>query len=227
MAATKTRSAGAWMTMRGKLIIVGATGMIGAGIVEELAGDFEIITAARGSGDVRVDASSPDSVAAMFAAIGPYDGLISVFGSGVMGSFEVSMDAAFEEGFRSKTLSQIRLVRMGLATINDGGSFTLTSGILSQEPYPGFSAVATVNGAVDAFCRGASVEMPRSVRINCVTPVFMTESLSRAGLADCDYPKLSVRDTAKGYRWCVEGTFSGHVIDARLPREQAINKRMQ
>lgn len=202
---------------RKKVIVVGATGMIGSAVVNLIQAKYDVIRAARSGGDIRVDATSAASVAAMFSQVGAYDALIAICGSGAGGSFMDVSDDAILEGFRSKTLAQIRLVQMGLSTMRDGGSITLTSGILSREPFPGFSAIATVNGALDAFCLGASVEMPRGIRINCVTPVFMSETLAKAGIANTAYPELSIAETAKGYLWSLEGDFTGEIIDAREP----------
>jgi NAD(P)-dependent dehydrogenase (short-subunit alcohol dehydrogenase family) len=205
------------MAGRKKVVVVGGTGLIGSGVVTALDDRYEVIRASRSGGDVMVDATSSASVEAMFKMVGPYDALMSLFGSGKTGSFLTLSDEDMEDSFRSKALAQIRLVRLGVSTMRDGGSFTLSSGILSQEPHAGFSAIATVNGAVDAFCRGASVELPRHIRINCVTPVFMKESLARVGVTETDYPTLSIADTAQGYLRCLEGDFTGHVIDARKP----------
>ena len=204
-----------------RVIVVGASGTIGAAIVELLAERYDLIRASRTSGDIHVDATSASSVADLFQRVGPYDGLITVFGTGLVGAIEDIDDAGYEESFRAKTLSQIRLVRCGLETIRDGGSFTLSSGILSQEPRPGFSAIAMANGAVESFCRSASVELPRRLRINCVTPVFMTETLSRAGVSGDGYPTLSVADTAPAYVRALQGSFTGRVMDARAPEAWA------
>lgn len=195
---------------------MGGTGTIGSAVATLLGQRHDVICAARSGGDVRVDTTSPASVAAMFEQVGRYDALISLCGSGARGALTDATDEAIMEGFSAKALAQMRLVRLGLATMADGGSFTLTSGILSREPYPGFSAIAAVNGAVDAFCLGASVEMPRGIRINAVTPVFMTETMAKAGSTDTPYPQLSAADTAKAYAWSVDGgDFTGRVIDAR------------
>jgi NAD(P)-dependent dehydrogenase (short-subunit alcohol dehydrogenase family) len=62
--------------------------------------------------------------------------------------------------------------------INDRGSFTLTSGILSQDPVPGGSALSMVNAGIDGFAIGAAIDMPRGIRINSVSPGMVLESMS-------------------------------------------------
>lgn len=203
------------MTVRSKVIVVGASGLIGSAIVDLVAPRYDVVRASRTGGEINVDATSTASVVEFFERVGLYDALVCAFGAGRVGTVEQIDAEGFEASFRAKALSQIRLVLHGLTTLRDGGSFTLSSGILSQEPHPGFSAIAMANGAVEAFCRGASVELPRNIRINCVTPVFMSESLGRAGAASTDYPTLSVAETVPAYVRALEGEFTGQVIDAR------------
>lgn len=65
--------------------------------------------------------------------------------------------------------------------MNDCGAFTLTSGILSQDPIPGGAAVTSINAAVEGFVLGASIEMPRGIRINALSPGELEESAERFG----------------------------------------------
>lgn len=204
-----------------KVIVVGATGTIGSQVAAQLADRYDVIRAARSGGDIQVDATSDDSVQAMFHRVGPYDALVSLCGKGSGGRAIALSEEDLINGFRLKVLLQVRLVKLGLETMNDGGSFTLTSGILSREPFPDFSAIAMGNGALEAFCVGASVEMPRGIRINCVMPVFMTETLANAGVVNTQFPKLSAEKTAKAYLWSVDGSFTGRALDARQPAPTA------
>ena len=65
--------------------------------------------------------------------------------------------------------------------IADGGSFTLTSGILSHDPVRFGSSASMVNGAIDGFVRAAAIELPRGIRINAVSPGVLVESLPAYG----------------------------------------------
>ena len=85
-------------------------------------------------------------------------------------------DAEFRVGINSKLLGQINLVLIGQHFINPKGSFTLTSGSLSEDPIVLGAAVSTVNGAVDAFVRAAAIETENGVRINAVAPGVVEES---------------------------------------------------
>jgi NAD(P)-dependent dehydrogenase (short-subunit alcohol dehydrogenase family) len=77
----------------------------------------------------------------------------------------------------SKGIGQINIVRAALPFISDGGSFTLVSGILGDETAPAMTIGATVNGLIEGFVRAAAAELPRGVRINCISPAVLTESI--------------------------------------------------
>ena len=56
--------------------------------------------------------------------------------------------------------------------------FTLTGGVLNRDPIAGGSCAAG-NGAIDGFVIGAAVDMPRSIRINSVSPGVLQNSIKR------------------------------------------------
>jgi NAD(P)-dependent dehydrogenase (short-subunit alcohol dehydrogenase family) len=94
---------------------------------------------------------------------------------------DLRADEAFEFSLGHKLMGPINPVRGGLAHGRDGGSFTLTSGVLSQEPMPGNSATTLVNRGLERFARAEALEMPRGVRINVVSPPWVTETLEELG----------------------------------------------
>jgi NAD(P)-dependent dehydrogenase (short-subunit alcohol dehydrogenase family) len=60
----------------------------------------------------------------------------------------------------------------------DNGSITLVSGVLGDEVTPVSTIGATVNHMVEGFVQAAATELPRGVRINCVSPTLLTESVA-------------------------------------------------
>ena len=117
-----------------KIIIVGATGTIGSAVTKELGARHEIVKVGGTSGDVQVDMTSSDSIRRMYQTIGKVDAVISTAGNAQFGPLEQLTQKEFEVGIRSKFLGQVNLVLLGRDFVHDGGSFTLTSGILSQDP---------------------------------------------------------------------------------------------
>ena len=98
----------------------------------------------------------------------------------VWSSSAVSMQLTDEDymlGLKSKLMGQVNIVRLGRKIINDRGSFTLTSGVLSQKPIPGSASVSMVNAGLEGFVRAAALEMERGIRINIVSPIFVKETM--------------------------------------------------
>ena len=54
-------------------LVIGASGVIGNGVAATLEGAYKVVRASRSSGDVNVDVTSPDSIKAMFEAVGKVD----------------------------------------------------------------------------------------------------------------------------------------------------------
>ena len=108
---------------------------------------------------------------------------------------------------------QVNLVRMGIEYVTDGGSFTLTSGTLSQEPMPGSAAISLVNAALEGFVRAAGLDMPRSIRVNVVSPPWISETLAAMGKDSST--GMPADQVTKAYLASIEGTPTGMVLDAR------------
>jgi NAD(P)-dependent dehydrogenase (short-subunit alcohol dehydrogenase family) len=199
-----------------RIVLIGATGTIGGPLAENLAARHEVIRVGRTRGDMQVDIESPDSLRALFQAVAPFDAVVSAAGSARFGPLEQLTDEDFGFSLANKLMGQVNLVRIGLGHINDRGSFTLTSGILSQEPIPGSSAISLVNAALEGFVRAAALDMPRGVRINIVSPPWVTQTLAAM---DREGPGgMPAVQVARAYVESVEGSRTGAVLDARAPR---------
>jgi NAD(P)-dependent dehydrogenase (short-subunit alcohol dehydrogenase family) len=92
------------------------------------------------------------------------------------GAFEELTDEQWTKSIGSKGMGQIHVVRAALRHISDGGSFTLISGVLTDERIHGGSIGTTVNHLVEGFVKGAAAELPRGLRINCISPTVLLES---------------------------------------------------
>lgn len=199
-----------------KIIVIGAGGAVGRCAVQALAPRHEIIRAGRSGGDLRVDLEDIDSIRAMYRETGRVDAVISAVGHGHFGPVGEMNGEQFMLGIRHKTLPQVNLVLEGLEHVNDGGSFTLTSGVLNRDPIRGGAAAAAANGALDGFVLGASVEMPRGIRINCVSPEVL--EVSRDRYEGFFHGHHHVSDAAVGlaYSKAVEGCLTGRVFTVDL-----------
>ena len=195
-----------------KIIIVGAAGHVGKTAVTALSGRHEVIRVGRTSGDVQMDIEDIDSIRAMYSQVGKVDAVVSAVGQVHFGPVHDMTGEQFMAGLRSKVVAQVNLVLQGIDYVNDGGSFTVTSGVTNRDPIRGGSCAAAVNGALDGFVAGAAVDMPRGIRINAVSPEVL-ESCREA--YDGYFPgHVHVSDEAVGlaYNKSVEGCLSGQVI---------------
>ncbi len=197
-----------------KIIVVGATGTIGKAVIRELGGRHEIIQVGNRSGDVNVDLTSTDSIANLFKKTGRVDAVVCTAGAVHFGPLGTLTEKEFEIGIRSKLMGQINLVLLGSACVNDGGSFTLTTGILAHDPVYAGVAAATVNAGLEGFVRGASIEMPHGIRLNAVSPEVLEESMEQIGHFFRGHVPVPARRVALAYSKSVEGRLNGQIFPA-------------
>jgi NAD(P)-dependent dehydrogenase (short-subunit alcohol dehydrogenase family) len=196
-----------------RILVIGATGTIGRAVAEVLSGRHAVVTVGHRRGDYRVDLASPDSIKALYRAVGPFDAVICAAGLAKFGPLAELTDRDFLLGLSNKLMGQVNLVLSGLPVIADRGSFTLTSGVLSMEPMAGSAAISPVNAAIEGFVRAAALEMPRGVRINAVSPPWVKETMESMGMdSSTGLPAAAV---ARAYLAAVDGAMNGAVIDAR------------
>lgn len=162
-----------------KILLVGATGTIGKEIKRNLEQDHSIICAGRNGKDAQVDITSPESIKQMYAQVGMVDAIVNASGGANFASITDLTPVVNEKAIMSKLKGQINLVLLGLNNVNDGGSFTLTTGIMMDDPIPQGASAAMANGGVKAFVKAAAIEMPRGIRINSVSPNAVQESWER------------------------------------------------
>ncbi|MEJ8475733.1 short chain dehydrogenase [Roseibium algae] len=117
-----------------KIIIVGAAGDVGKAACAELGQRHDLITVGRSSGDLQVDISDRISIDNMYKKIGPVDAVVSTAGDVHFATLEEQTEETMMLGFRQKVMGQINLVLAGIKSVKDGGSFTLTSGVLDRDP---------------------------------------------------------------------------------------------
>ncbi len=195
-----------------RILIVGASGTIGRAVTAELGQRHEVITAGRNSGDVRLDITDGESIRAAYAAAGPLDAVVSATGTVRFAPFAELDSAGYEVGLRDKLMGQVNLVLMGRDSISDGGSFTLTTGVLDREPIVAGSSASMVNGAVNAFVRAAAIEMPRRQRINAVSPGVIQEAMEAYAPYFRGFESVPAARAALAYSKSVEGARTGTVF---------------
>jgi NAD(P)-dependent dehydrogenase (short-subunit alcohol dehydrogenase family) len=196
-----------------RIAVFGGTGTIGSAVAQALAGRHEVISVGHSSGDYQVDIALPDSILAVFAHLGQLDAVVSCAGTAAFKPLNNLTEADFALSLTNKLMGQVHLARLAMPSLRDNGSITLTSGVLAQEPIPGSAAISLVNAGLEGFTRAAALELPRGIRINVVSPPWVSETLAQMGRDPAS--GLPARVVAQSYVASVEGHATGTVIDPR------------
>jgi NAD(P)-dependent dehydrogenase (short-subunit alcohol dehydrogenase family) len=196
-----------------RVVVVGATGTIGRAVVAALEGNHEVLHASRNS-DIRVDITDPESIRRMYHAIGGIDAVISAAGEARFAPLSQLTDADFEFSLNNKLMGQVNLVRFGMDAVRDGGCFTLTSGVLARSPIHGSGVISLVNAGLEGFVRAAALEASRGIRVNIVSPPWITDTLRALGM-DTSHG-ISPEAAARLYVQSVAGNQTGAVIEANV-----------
>ncbi len=193
-----------------RILLIGATGTIGKAIAAALSRRHDVLLASRQQAPLHVDLADPASIRALYAKVGKVGAVISAAGQASFKPLDALSDAEFRFSLDNKLMGQVNVVRYGLDRVDDNGSITITSGILAQRPSRGSGAVSLVNAGLEGFARAAALEAPRGIRINVVSPPWVTETLQALGMPlQGGLPAATV---AQAYVGSVEGTATGQVI---------------
>ena len=194
-----------------RIIVIGAGGTIGKAVVAELAPRHEIIQVGKTRGDYQVDITDLDSIRALFEKTGKVDAIVSTAGNVHFGPLSEMTPELFDIGLKDKLMGQVNLALAGQQYLNDAGSLTLTSGILSEDPIRYGSSASMVNGALESFVRAAAIELPRGLRINAVSPTVIEESMESFGPYFRGFEAIPARRAALAYSRSIEGAQTGRI----------------
>ena len=194
-----------------KILLIGASGTIGQAVLANLGARHDVITVGRSSGTHRADFSQPGAVAKLFEAVGKVDAIVSTAGNLHFGPLAEMTAEQFSLGLQDKLLGQVQLALVGQKYLNDGGSITLTAGILSIEPIRNGASATAVNAAVEGFVAAAAIELPRGLRINGVSPTILEESLPAYGPYFRGFKAVPAATVALAYAKSAEGRQTGQV----------------
>lgn len=192
------------------IIVIGGNGLIGSAVVAELSQRHQVRIAGRAGGDLVCDIKSDQSIRKMFEKAGNVDAVVMTTGTVHFAKLSEMNPEKYEIGLQDKLMGQVKVVLIGCNYLQDRGSFTLTSGILAVDPILTGSSASMVNGGLEAFTRAVAIEMPRSIRINCISPTRITEAESYASSFRGFQPVPAAR-TALAYSKSVEGLQTGQI----------------
>jgi NAD(P)-dependent dehydrogenase (short-subunit alcohol dehydrogenase family) len=202
------------MSDRLRILVVGASGVLGRAIVAELSPRHDIVSAGSKSGDVRIDIADPASVVAGLKAVGPLDAVACAAGAVNFHPLSAIKPAPLENssyglGLTNKLIGQVNLALAARDHLNDNGSITLITGILADAPIATGTSASMVNRAVEGFVMAAAIEMPRGIRINAVNPSVFEESMGDYGPFFRGFDPVPVARAARAFSRSVEGLETG------------------
>ena len=193
-----------------KIVLIGATGTIGKALSQKLSG-HSLIRVGSSSGDYQVDIEDRASIKALFDKTGDVDAVISTTGMVAFAPVDALSIEQIKDSVNSKLVGQINVFQVGRAYVRNGGSITLTSGVLARYPMTTGSAASTVNAAIDAFVKATAFELNDEIRLNVVSPHFVKETMEMMGM-DSE-SGISAADTANAYLHALKTPETGKSFD--------------
>jgi NAD(P)-dependent dehydrogenase (short-subunit alcohol dehydrogenase family) len=195
-----------------KILLIGASGTIGKYLFDRFTPKHEVVRASRTGADIGVDITDVSSIEKMYEKVNGIDAVICAAGPAKFGKLDELSEEDFYVGIRGKMMGQVNLVRIGQHYIGDGGSFTLTTGILADEPVVGSAGLALVNGGVNSFVLAAALELPRGQRINVVCPTLFEDSAEKYAEVFPGFDPVPMDRVVNAYVRSVEGKITGRII---------------
>jgi len=194
-----------------RILIVGASGTIGRAVVAALSAGNEIVPVSRQTTPIRVDLAEPANIQEMYRLTGKVDAVVCAAGQAKFSPLAQLSDADFRFCLDNKLMGQVNLVRFGFDYVGDRGSFTLTTGILARSPMPGSAAISLVNAGIEGFVRAAALEAPRGIRVNAVSPPWVSETLQALKMDPSQGLPAAV--VARSYLRSVTSTATGSILE--------------
>lgn len=194
-----------------RVLLIGAEGTLGRAVAAELAPRHDLLSAGRTSGELRLDLTDGDSMREAMAQAGPLDAVVCAAGNVHFGHLLQMSADNWQLGLADKLMGQVNLSLIAAEYLRDGGSITLTGGILSDHPIRQGASASLVNGALEAFVRAAAIELPRGIRINLVSPSVLVEAMHAYAPYFRGFEPVPAARAALAYSRSVEGAETGKI----------------
>ena len=206
-------------------VIIGGTSGIGAELAKQLKQENATIhVASRNTG---LDISDEQSVYRYFESIGAIDHLIVTAGSFAPAGKVVDVDTVLAKAaFDTKFWGSIFAAKHAARYLKQGGSITLTSGMLSRKVVANTYVKTAINAALEAVTKVLAKELA-PIRVNTVSP-GLTQTQAYKGMRDEDRSAMyqhsqntlpvgkvgQASDIAMAYLLVMQNTYmTGTVID--------------
>jgi len=200
-------------SMKKKILLIGGNGTIGKHVKKALKDHF-VLVAGRSAGDFRVDISDVQSIENVFKEIKKLDAIVCIAGTAKWALMSNMSEDDYYIGIRSKLMGQVNLTRIGVNYLNSGGSITLSTGILAEDPVLMTTSAAMVNGALHSFVKAASLELKNEQRINVVAAGLVEDSAEKYTALFPGHNRVPMQQVSNAYLKGILGSHTGKVIRA-------------
>ncbi|WP_279341695.1 SDR family oxidoreductase [Vibrio vulnificus] len=206
-------------------VVLGGTSGIGAELAKQLESDHTIVHVA--SRQTGLDISDEKSVYHYFETIGAFDHLIVTAGSYAPAGKVVDVEITQAKyAFDTKFWGAVLAAKHGARYLKQGGSITLTSGMLSRKVVANTYVKAAINAAIEATTKVLAKELA-PIRVNAISPgLTKTEAYKGMNADDRDamYQRTQshlpvgkvgeASDIAMAYLFAIQNSYmTGTVID--------------
>ncbi|WP_374960337.1 SDR family oxidoreductase, partial [Gilvibacter sp.] len=117
----------------------------------------------------------------------------------------------FYIGINSKLMGQVNVVRIAKDYLSPGGSITLSTGILADDPVDMTTSAAMVNGAIHSFVRAVVLELD-GVRVNVVCAGLVEDAYEKYKDYFPGHDPVSMAKVTNAYLKSVLGKINGQII---------------
>ena len=195
-----------------RILIIGGKGTIGKKVAAYFSEDNDVIIAGRTSGDETVDIADSSSIQRMFEKIGSIDAIICIAGEAKWANFTDLTEDDYFIGLKSKLMGQVNLVRIGKNFLSKGGSITLSTGILADDPVVKTTSAAMVNGGIHSFVQAVALEIENEIRVNVVSLGMVEDAYEKYKDYFPGHNPVPMSKAVNAYIRSVNGKDNGKVI---------------
>lgn len=153
------------------VVVVGATGVLGAAIAREFATrgarvsaivrDHARLDGASVAQYALADVTDHAALRVAFASVAPFDGVVNATGVVAFGNVTDLDDSTLSRLFAVNSVAPVVMLRESSAYLADGGFFMNLSGVVATQPVGGMAAYSASKAAAWAAMSAASREFRR------------------------------------------------------------------
>lgn len=173
-----------------KIVIVGATGVLGSRLAAKLSDagaqvcaivrDASLLDSVTITQYAIADLTDTAALATALTALAPFDGLINAAGVVAFGNIAELDDETLTQLFAINSIAPIVMLRESSKHINEGGFFANITAVVAQAPMAGMAAYSASKAAI----WGAMVAATRELRRQQIDVIDVRPPHTETGLAN-------------------------------------------